>query len=297
MACPDFEELILRDLDGETESPDRARLTDHLTGCSTCAADRDLFGRLDEAIRHSSCPAAPRRDFAATALERTTVASVGFPRRILSQTTWTLFGGGSVVALLGILLGLIWLGTRSSPGPAEVDPTRVPSRESHLSVETAIAPEVVLPVSRYLEPDELRKIFPFDESDPVRELVYVNLELAETDTPSGRFRLLTRGLEGLLDGFASACAYGDMGGAQEYREAIGILMQEGVVQLLARIHQRVLLPELESWGQTVERHYAALMAFARELPRARRSEVERVLAFCSEGREAARNTARRLEVP
>lgn len=303
MACEGFEERIQRDLDGELASDDRFALQEHLAACASCRAEREFFGRIDEALRRGSSPAPPRRDFAGEALHR--VESVG-PAATRPTTArsyggaWITLGLAGVLLLVGTILGLVWYSARSPKTPVE-NPEFAETEASEdvvprTEVKTTV-PETVIPRVAAPSPEQLRKLYPFGEVEPIGGLAEVALQMAATESSSDRLRLLGRGLEVLLDGFADACAHGRMGEAAEFSSAVNILVQDAWIPLLLQLQEREIGAETKARALALSDAYNRLMAFARELPRSRKSEVEKVLASCAEGRDAARDTARRLGAP
>lgn len=302
MACKDYEELILRDLDAELAQGDKPRLQDHLSACGTCRTDHETFTRIDESLRRVSAPATPRRDFASAAIQKAEQSQVMAPRRIrrrVSGSVWATIGISCVLLILGSIGGLVWYGSQpvTVTGEGAVLPTvkmrleefRPPDRKE----------DVVLPKKKELTYEQLRDIYPFGQKEPYSEIASVSLELAETESLPRRVRCVNRLFEAYLDGFAEACARGDMGAASEFIEALRILVREAFVPLLeaARKQNFDSVQELSTLGDNLNDKYSRLLAFAREMPMDRKTEVEKAMSLCAEGRDAARSAAQRLGVP
>lgn len=302
MACKDFEELILRDLDGEVAQNDKARLQDHLGACATCRTEQSTFTRIDESLRRVSAPATPRRDFASAAIQKAEQSQVMAPRRIrrrVSGSVWATLGIASILLILGAIGGLVWFGSQPvkisgeggilPPVTIRLEDIRPPERKE----------EIVVPKKKELTYEELKQIYPFGQKEPYNEIAIVSLELAETESLPRRVRCLNRLFEAYLDGCTEACARGDVEAAAEFTEAIRILVQEGLVPILEAARKQTFEPaqELSALGDSINDKYTKLVAFAREMPMDRKSEIQKVLGFCAEGRDAARAAAQRLGVP
>lgn len=298
MACKEFEELIQRDIDGEILPADRAKVQQHVAACSPCRTDRDAYMRIDESLKRSSSPAAPRRDFAAEAIARATSLQVTAPRRIrrpVSPVVWAGFGIAGVAAVLGLIAWLLWLGaqpdSRSDEGVAVLPEVVFKFDENRNPPPRKDEPS--LPTHRDPGYEDLRKVYRFGEVDPVAELADVNVRLVSTEPAFDRIRLLERALLGLFDGFAEACARA--ADVSEFTEAIRITVQDGLEPMLAETGAAGTRADAEALAERFSREYERLTAFARALPLARKPEVERILAFCAESRDAARAAVRRSE--
>ena len=180
MACKDFEELILRDLDNEIAAADRSRLQEHFGSCAACKADRDAFARVDEAIRRCSSPAVPRQDFASDAIHRAETAQVLAPRRVhrrVSSSVWTLLGIAGVLLILGSIGVLVWFGFKpggASPQDVAVLPRiPIPTRVPKADPTENRTIEITIPEHREATWEELRRIYPFAQVNPVEEMTHL----------------------------------------------------------------------------------------------------------------------------
>ncbi len=303
MACEGFDERLQRDLDGDLGADERVGLQEHFASCASCRTEREFFGRIDEALRRGLSPAPPRRDFAGEALQKMESVGALATRRPVARrygAVWMTLGLAGLFLLLGTILGLVWYSARTPKIPSGTGEVAGQDESEEIASGTELRttpPGVTLPKISAPSPEQLRKIFPFGEVEPVSGLVEIDLQLSATESPSERLRLLGRGLEVLLDGFADACANGRMGEATEFSGAIHVLVQDGWIPLLVQLQEREMGAETKARAHALGGAYNKLMAFARELPRSRKVEVEKVLASCAEGRDAARDTARRLGAP
>jgi hypothetical protein len=296
MACKEFDELILRDLDGEIASGDKPRLKDHLDTCTTCKAEHELFGRIDEAIRRCSTPAAPRRDFADEALRKAEAAQTVAPRRIrrrVSGSAWMALSVTAIILVLGLIGVLLWMATRPAAGPTDTSvlpPVKIDIKEPVIAKGTT---DTTVPTDRTLTPAELRQIYKFGDLEPVRYLVEAIVQTPSARSLPEKLKYLEQALLALIDGLAESAAYGLGPEESDHAEAIAILVQGGIVPLLGRVKDADSLAVLTdsqslSLVDRLSKTYFDLLKFVRELPQARKADVERVLALCSEAREAAR---------
>ncbi|GEM_PF-6567620 len=296
-ACKDFEELIQRELDGEILPADRTRLQAHMVSCAGCTTEREWYTKIDESLRRSSSPSAPRRDFAAEAVERATAMEVTAPRRIrrpVSPFLWAGLGVSAVVAVVALTVWLVLWGTRA-PELTDADIAVYP--ELRIRLETTPTDEKKSPGQDFSVPrdptiEELRSQYPFGQVDPIEELAEVNVKLAGTESALDRLLPLERGVVGLLDGFVDASARGDGTEAAQFGDALRLLVQDALSPVLGEI-RRSARTELETLADRFSAKYERLMSFARALPLARKAEAERVLAFVAEARDATRAAARR----
>ena len=297
MACRQFEELILRDLDGEMTQQERSGLVGHLGSCDDCKRERELYARVDDTIRKLVTPLPSRRDFAAIAVEKAQAALASAPRRVrhrISDTVWMtlgLAGVGVIILTIGIT---VWLAKRADSEPSMKVRKMARNSRQH---EPLVEPQPVErpkaePAVHALTPRELKDIFPFGEADPVRVMVDVNLGLAQTESDEMRLTLLERGAAALLDGFAEAVAYGDAETAGEYAAGLNSLLIDGLSLLLEHLRAPELQGYLNALGDRFSDRANRLMKFSQELPFDRREEMSRVGGYCSAVRDAARKAVR-----
>src|SRR5262245_45983744 len=112
MDCEQAHNLIAMNMAGELPSDDRARLDEHLNGCTSCRATSQAWLQQDVELRRAF---APRRAVATALAERviTQVRMLPVPARRRVQITWIMMPLMSAAAgfLLAVLVLPPWLKT------------------------------------------------------------------------------------------------------------------------------------------------------------------------------------------
>lgn len=294
MACKEFEELILRDLDGEMTNPDRIKLRDHMGGCTACRKERETFAKIDEALKKTTSPAPSRRDFAGMALEKAEAVLASAPRRVrrrISVAVYATLGAVATLVALAAISGTVYLGTRpvNLPPDPKIELPRTEEKTDPVKKDPIKTEQRVTTAT----PDDLKKIFKFGEIDPVDTLVNVNLKLAGNVTPTARIDLLEEAAAALLDGYAGAMAYGDASSAADYASGLQALLEQGITPILQLLRDPAMAEFLTGLGDRFSDRANQLLKFSQELGLDQKFEMQTVIGYCSQTRDAAREAVRR----
>jgi predicted anti-sigma-YlaC factor YlaD len=109
LRCEEALDLLEPSLDGELAAMDEARLRDHLAGCRSCAAERDLAVRIQTELRTMRSP-------------RPASNVVAFPRPVHHpmRPLRTLLAAAMLVLTIGGAVYFAQSRARSTPSPEEV---------------------------------------------------------------------------------------------------------------------------------------------------------------------------------
>ena len=162
MDCEHAQNLIAMNMAGELPSDDRARLDEHLNGCTSCRATSQAWLQQDVDLRRAF---APRRAAATAVAERviTQVRTLPVPGRRRVQITWIMMPLMSAAAgfLLAVLVLPPWLKTTEF-----VEQQIRPEKPAVKSVQPA--PEAIAPASETQAPTPEAKAASPDMPAPER---------------------------------------------------------------------------------------------------------------------------------